>query len=213
MNNNLINLESKILELRQEKGYTIEETKKELNITDKVFKKAIISLKEAGVYDEEKIKQAKKNKKRREYKKKNRNKPKLPPDEEEYRQKCIDFMCRRYFEYNQTKRFNPILVSKIQTLNKIASYKIIYATMKNQQKNLDYANIKFKNCSSDFQKITYMLTIVKNNLSTTYKRLKKKESIQEAENNRYDVQDMMRKLDKNIVSKPTQRVDMSKWLD
>ena len=213
MSNNLTDLENKVLELRQEKGYTIEETKKELNITDKVFKNAIENLKEAGDYDEEKIKQAKKNKKRREYEKKNRNRTKLPPDEEEYRQKCIDFMCRRYFEYNQTKKLNPLLVSKIQSLNKVASYKIIYNTMKNQQKNLDYANIKFKNYSSDFQKINYMLAIVKNNLNITYKRLKRKETVQEAENNRFDVQDMLRKLDKNTTSKPTQRIDMSQWLD
>ena len=114
---------------------------------------------------------------------------------------------------NQTKKLNPLLVSKIQSLNKVASYKIIYNTMKNQQKNLDYANIKFKNYSSDFQKINYMLAIVKNNLNITYKRLKRKETVQEAENNRFDVQDMLRKLDKNTTSKPTQRIDMSQWLD
>lgn len=213
MDNNLTELENRILELREIKGYTIEETIKTLKINNKTFKATVERLKDKGFYNAEKIKEAMKKKNIRNKAKQRSNNPKLDPKEEDYRKKCIDFMCRRYFEYNETGRFNPLLVSKIQNLNKITSYRVIYNTMLAQQRNLDYANIKLKNCSSDLQKINYMLAIVKNNLGVTYKKLKKKDMVQEAESKQYDVQDMLRRLDKKTVSKPTEKIDMSQWFD
>ena len=78
-------------------------------------------------WDEEEIKKAMKRKKQRDYYQKHKNHKKLPSEEEEYRQKCIDILCTKYFCYNETKQFNPILVSKLNNLYKQSfSYKIIY---------------------------------------------------------------------------------------
>lgn len=210
MNENLSILEQKVLELRQEKGYTIEQTLSELNINQKKYKIIVDKLKELNLYDEEKIKKAKQNKKMREYRNTNKNKVKLSKEEEEYRQKCIDFMCKKYFDYNRTKVFNPVLVTKIQQLKNICSYKVIFNTMRFQEQNLNYANSK--TFSSEFQKIGYMMTIIKNNLKEVWKKIDMQDKIQARIKEEGSTR-IVNELNRKIVTKPTKRIDMSDLLD
>ena len=58
---NLSELENQVLFLRQKQGYTINETIKELNITANIFKKITEKLQNLGLYSEEEIQKAKKN--------------------------------------------------------------------------------------------------------------------------------------------------------
>ena len=204
----LSNIKNKIIELRQNKGYTIEETIKKLHISRKIFTNLVTELKNSGEYDEEKIKKA--MKKKRNQINYNKNKVKLSPEEEEYRKKCIDLMCKRYFNYEQTHRFNPVLVQKLQILNNICSYKVIFNTIRVHQKNLDYANTKV--FSSEYQKISYMMTIIRNNVNNVSKRIQRKEQINKSNTIENDNQ-FLNLLNKNVVSKPVKRKDLSFLLD
>ena len=203
-------IQQKILEYRQEKGYSIDKTIEELKITRKRFNQNVEKLKEKGLYNEQKIKEAMKNRRlNKEIDQKNfSTKLNLNPEEEEYRKKCIDIMCKKYFDYNKTKHFNPILVSRIQNLNKYAPYKIIYNTIVYQQKSLDYAY--YKTFSSEFQKISYMIAIIKNNLSKVYKDMQEKE---EQQKNITISDSLARELTKKRITKPTKRLDMTDLLD
>lgn len=208
----LTTIEKKVLKLRQVEGYSIEETLKIAKISKKVFKDIIDKLKEVGVYDEEQIKKAKRNKKRRENYEKNKDKTKLSPEEESYKKKCIDFLCVKYFNYNETHEFNPILVKKLSDLyNKISSYKVIYNTILSQESNLSYANKK--SFSSEYQKIIYMIAIIRNNLAIVWKKMQKYEEEQRGFNNRINDNEIVKQLNKKVKTKPTKRVDMTQYLD
>lgn len=211
MEQNLTELEEKILDLRTKKGYTIENTLKELKIPRRVFKETVELLQEKGLYKEEDVKKAIKNKKNREYVEKNKTRKKLSPEEEDYRKKCIDFMCKKYFDYERTKKFNPVLVAKLQNLNKLCSYKVIFNTIKYQERSLDYANLK--PMASEYQKISYMMAIIKNNLNVVYKKIQKQEKIQEGKDKQIDDKKLVNQLNKNIISKPSEKIDMSNFLD
>jgi len=202
-------IQKKILEYRQEKGYSIDKTMEELKLTRKIFNQNVEKLKEKDLYDEIKIKEAMKNRKlQNSVKKAVTTKLNLSPEEEKYRKECIDIMCKRYFDYNKTKHFNPVLVSRIQNLNKYAPYKIIYNTIVYHQNNLDYASTK--TFSSEFQKISYMIAIIKNNLSKVYKDMQEKEELQK----KSTISDSLaRELTKKRVTKPTKRLDMTDLLD
>ena len=177
-------LEKSILDLRQIEGYTIEETIKKVKISRKTFKEIVSNLSEQGLYDEE----------------------------EEYRQKCIDILCTKYFCYNETKQFNPILVSKLNNLYKQSfSYKIIYNSILYSMKNLDYANTKV--FSSDYQKISYMMAIIKNNLKIVWKKMQRQEEAYEGFTKKINDEEIIHQLNKNIISKPLPKRDMSKFLD
>lgn len=208
MKENLTDIEKRILELRQKKGYTVEETLAELKIKRTLFKEIVLKLENLGLYDKEKIQQAIKKRKTTLKNKDYNSRIKLSTEEEQYRKKSIDVMCRRYFDYNKTKHFNPVLVSKLQGLNKFSSYKTIYNTIIYQQQNLDYANTKV--FSSDFQKISYMIAIIKNNLSKVYTEMKEKEKNAQ---NLTITDSLARELTKSRVTKPTKRLDMSSLLD
>ena len=208
MKENLTDIEKRILELRQKKGYTVEETLAELKIKRTLFKEIVLKLENLGLYDKEKIQQAIKKRKTTLKNKDYNSRIKLSTEEEQYRKKSIDVMCRRYFDYNKTKHFNPVLVSKLQGLNKFSSYKTIYNTIIYQQQNLDYANTKV--FSSDFQKISYMIAIIKNNLSKVYTEMKEKEI---NAHNLTITDSLARELTKSRVTKPTKRLDMSSLLD
>ncbi len=208
MKENLTDIEKRILELRQKKGYTVEETLAELKIKRTLFKEIVLKLENLGLYDKEKIQQAIKKRKTTLKNKDYNSRIKLSTEEEQYRKKSIDVMCRRYFDYNKTKHFNPVLVSKLQGLNKFSSYKTIYNTIIYQQQNLDYANTKV--FSSDFQKISYMIAIIKNNLSKVYTEMKEKEINAQ---NLTITDSLARELTKSRVTKPTKRLDMSSLLD
>ena len=202
-------IQQKILDYRENKGYSMDKTIEELKITRKRFNQNVEKLKEKDLYDEIKIKEAMKNRKlQNSVKKAVTPKLNLSPEEEEYRKECIDIMCNRYFDYNKTKHFNPILVSRIQNLNKYAPYKIIYNTIVYQQKSLDYAY--YKTFSSEFQKISYMIAIIKNNLSKVYKDMQKKE---EQQKNITISDSLARELTKKRITKPTKRLDMTDLLD
>lgn len=204
--------ENKILELRQKEGLTIEETIKKAKITRTTFEKIVKVLKDKGYYNEEEIKKAKRNKKSREYYHKHKNEEKLPKEELEYRQKCIDILSIKYFNYNETKQFNPILVSKLSGLYKNHfSYKVIYNTILLQEKSLNYA--MSKPFGSEYQKINYMIAIIKNNLKITWKKLKRQEDAYEGFMKKNNDQDIVRQLNKTIITKPTKKIDMTDFLD
>ena len=211
MDNNLSELEKQILQCREVQGLTIDQTIEQLKITRTVYQKSIKDIKQKGLYDEEKIKKAKNNKKRREYLLQNKNTPCLSKEEKEYRKKCIDIMCKKYFDYDSTHNFNPMLVKKLSELSKSASYKVIFNTIKYQEKSLDYANKK--SMSSEYAKINYMMAIIKNNLNVVYKKIQRQQKEQEAVNNRTDFNGLVTQLNKTIVSKPTEKIDMSIFLE
>lgn len=210
MNNKLSKIENDVLELRQKKGYTIEETIKELNIKRKEFQNIISKLKNLNLYNEDQIKKAQRNRKARKNKEILQNKTKLSEEEEMYRKKSIDFMCKKYFDYNLTHHFNPVLVKKIQDLSKITSYKIIYNTIIYQQNSLNFANTKV--FSSEYQKISYMIAIIKNNLSIVWKKVQRQEQIRESKEKGED-KEIVLQLNKTYETKPTDRFDMTDWLD
>ena len=211
----LSELEGQVLFLRQKQGYTINETIKELNITANIFKKIIEKLQILGLYNEEEIEKAKKNRKLRERYAKTKGKPVLglSKEEENFRQLCISFMCEKYLDYNTTKKMNPILVTKLKQLNTYGSYEVIYRTLQSQEKNLNYINSN-KTFQSDIQKISYFLAIIKNNMAKIQNQLKNKKAVVEAKRNSTSMnEDIIDMLENKTVSKPTKRKDLSEFID
>ena len=99
----------------------------------------------------------------------------------------------------------------MQNLNKLCSYKVIFNTIKYQERSLDYANLK--PMASEYQKISYMMAIIKNNLNVVYKKIQKQEKIREGKDKQIDDKKLVNQLNKNIVSKPSEKIDMSDFLD
>lgn len=205
-------LEEKILELRQKKGMQLSEISKNLSISNYQLKKIIEELKIKNLYDEDKVKKAISNRKRREKYQENKNNttPKLTIEEEQYRKKCIEFLCVNFFDYNKTKKINPVLIKKIQDLGKISSYHIIYNTIISYEKVLRYSNQKkFQN---EYTKIAYIISIIKNNLKNIWELNNKNEKESKKVFNKTD-NDLLDELNKNRITKKVSRVDLSEFLD
>ena len=212
---NLSELEKQILELRIEKGYTINETIKELDITSTVFKKTVNKLEELGIYNEELLKKARKRKKSREKYAKTKGEKvlNLSKKEENFRKLCISFLCEKYFNYKITKKINPVLITKLKQLNSCASYEVIYNTLQSQEKNLNYihSNKKFNN---DIQEMSYLLAVVKNNLTQINEKININNAINEAKLKSTSMnEDIIEMLNQKIETKPTQKRDLSEFID
>ena len=102
-------------------------------------------------------------------------------------------------------------MKRLGELNKKATYKVIFNTIKYQEQSLEYANKK--SMSSEYAKINYMIAIIKNNLNAVYQKLQKQEKQQKGLTNRTDSNGLVAQLNKTIVSKPTEKIDMSIFLD
>lgn len=212
---NLSEIEKQVLELRTEKGYTVNETVEELGITITIFKKIVKKLEELDLYNEEILKKAKKRRKSRERyaKTKGQKVLGLSAEEENFRQLCISFMCEKYFNYNITKQMNPMLVTKLKQLNSYASYEVIYRTLQSQEQNLNYihSNKKFNN---DTQEMSYLLTVVRNNLTKINDKLTMNNAINEAKLKSSSMnEDIIEMLNQKIETKPTTKRDLSEFID
>lgn len=211
MENNLTELQNKILDLRTKKGYTVDQTLKSLDIKRSAFNKEVQILKDKNLYDEDTIKKAMKRKKQRENKENNKNKVKLPPQEEEYRKKCIDFLAKEYFNYNNTHHINPLLIKKIKELHEHGSYQLIFFTIISEKENLAYASTK--NMSSEYNTISYMMAIIRNNLNKSREKLKLQQKINQGMAKKYNDTSTINDLNNQITTKPTTRIDMSDLID
>lgn len=211
----LSDLEKQILELRIDKGYTINETIGELDITPTVFKKAINKLEELGLYTEELLKKAKKRRKSRERYAKTKGEKvlNLSEEEENFRKLCISFLCEKYFDYKKTKKVNPILITKLKQLNSHASYEVIYRTLQSQESNLNYihSNKKFNN---DIQEMSYLLAVIKSNLTKINEKINMNNAINEAKLKSTSMnEDIIDMLNQKIETKPTTKRDLSEFID
>lgn len=212
---NLSEIEKQVLELRTEKGCTVNETIEELGITITIFRKIVKKLEELDLYNEEILKKAKNRRKSRERyaKTKGQKVLGLSAEEENFRQLCISFMCEKYFDYNITKKMNPILVTKLKQLNSYASYEVIYRTLQSQEQNLNYihSNKKFNN---DTQEMSYLLTVVKNNLTKINDKLTMNNAINDAKLKSASMnEDIIEMLNQKIETKPTKKRDLSEFID
>ena len=212
---NLSEIEKQVLELRAKKGYTVNETIEELGITITIFRKIVKKLEELDLYNEEILKKAKKRRKSRERyaKTKGQKVLGLSAEEENFRQLCISFMCEKYFNYNITKQMNPMLVTKLKQLNSYASYEVIYRTLQSQEQNLNYihSNKKFNN---DTQEMSYLLTVVRNNLTKINDKLTMNNAINEAKLKSSSMnEDIIEMLNQKIETKPTTKRDLSEFID
>lgn len=203
--NNISEIQKSILELRQKKGYNIENVLCELKITRNNYKKEVEKLKELNLYDEEKVKKAIKNRQRKE-KKQSAPKIEISEEEKDFRRKCVTILSENYLDYKKNKKFNPQLITKLTELSKKSNYKTIYYTILAQKNSLEYGSKK--TFSSDYNKILYLISIIRNNLENT------KQKMQENENNiAQDSLDLIESLGKEIISQPTDRLDMTDLID
>lgn len=214
MKEKLTDIQQQILDLREIKGYTVEQVLRELKISRKVFQEEVNNLKEINLYNEDNIKNAIQKRKKRETYAKKKNAPKLSPIEKEYREKCIDLLARKYFHYNQTKELNSLLPSQLKGLKDIyGSYKLVYMAINMLEDNLIYAyNKEFM---SENIKISYMMAIIRNSVDEVRKKLDIQRRIKIGLEKREEEQkeEIMRVLNKKIITKPTQRLDMTDLLD
>lgn len=157
---NLTELESNVLKAKQEEGLTVIEILNKFHITRFNYNKMIGKFKDLGLYDEKACAYAKLKRQQ-----KLREPLNLSKEEESFRKKCIDFLAINYFDYNKTKKFNPLLVKRLQTLSILSSYEVIYFTMQEVKPNIDYA-MQSKKFENENQKISYILAIIRNNLDT-----------------------------------------------
>lgn len=210
------NLEEKILNLRQNLGYTIPETLKELNIKRKQYDQIVDILTQQGLYDEYKVRDAINEKnlklKRKRIYEKLKNKPKLPTLEAEYFKKCKDILSFDYFNYAVTKKYNPSITLKLNDLyRKGYSYKTIYNVLLSQQNSLQYANKKQFN--SDYNKLCYIMVIISSKLPAQVNQDKNYEEASEGLKKRIDDNEISSELNKKRISKPSHKLDMSEFLD
>lgn len=214
MKEKLTDIQKQILDFREVKGYTVEQVLRELKISRKVFQEEVNKLKEINLYNEDNIKNAIQKRKKRETYAKKKNAPKLSPSEKEYREKCIDLLARKYFHYNQTKELNLLLPSQLKGLKNIyGSYQLLYMAINMLEDNLIYAyNKEFM---SENIKISYMMAIIRNSVDEVRKKLDIQRRIKIGLEKREEEQkeEIMRVLNKKIITKPTKRLDMTDLLD
>lgn len=208
MNNDLTDLQKEILNLRTKKGYSIERTIESLQITRNAFKKEENVLKEKGVYNKEDIRNAMK---KRQNKERPKNVVKLSEKEETYRKKCIDILYKKYLNYNSNKKFNPVLVQKLKELHNWGSYQLIFYTIEAEAESLTYASTK--PMSSEYNTISYIIAIIKNNLEKNKQRMIVQQKINKSKSDQYYNSDIVESLNKEIVSKPTNKIDMSELFE
>lgn len=212
----LSDLEKQILNLRQNKGYTIQKITEELNIKQKLYKDTINRLTEEGLYDEDKTKEAMQKRHEKEYRKrqyeKNKNKPKLSTEESKYFKKCTDFLCFNYLDYRFTKHYDNSLTSRLNQLHKNYTFKLIYDTMLSQKSIFDYYNNKI-NFKDDYHRISYFMKIVENNIILERKKQDRYKDIHEGFNKKINDEEITYQLNKNIITKPSKKLDLSEFLD
>lgn len=213
MDSELTQLEKDILELRVKKGYTENETLEELNITKYQYNKIRKKLENLGLYSIHLVNKARKNRIARErYKDKKLGLNQISDEEEKCRKECVDILSQRYLAYNSNKKFNAILVSKLEQLSKAYSYNVILNTIKTKAKSLEYASKKDFN--NDIAKISYLIAIIKNNAQSVYNQMKKQQEINDKKL-RMNESDkiIIREMNNQRVSRPTRRRDLSEFLD
>lgn len=200
-------LEEKVLDLRQKKGYNIKDTLKELGIKRKEFDEIVSTLKEMGVYDDKKVEKAMQ---RKNYK--GKPKTKLPDDEKEWFVKCRDELCNRYTNFNATKQFTiPITTTLMRSYKKGFSFKELYNGLIISRSTLEYYQNKPFN--SDYNKMCYFMAIVENNVKTSKKREEFNKGSHLGYKKKIEDSELKESLNKNIISKPTKKVDMTSFLD
>lgn len=207
-------LEKKVLRLRQEDGYTVEETKKELNITEKQYRNIKKHLEELDLYSNDEIKRAKIRRNARERKKRQREHPetKLSEMDEFYRKQCIEFISVNFLNYDATGIFNPVLVTKLKELRKSYSYKVIYFTAQAQYENIKSA-LNYRNINTSNGKISYLIAIIRNNLSATWKKIQYQDKVNNAEFKNFNLDKFYDRMEKPVPNVHTSKTDMSEWLD
>lgn len=209
--------ELKILDMRQYQGLSLKETLKQTGIKRKEYNEIVKKLTEAGKYNENKVREAmteriKKNRARERYIK-NKEEGKKPTDDSPYFKKCTDFLCFNYLDYRFTKKYDVSLTEKLNNLhNKNYSYETIYNTMLSSKQSFDYAleHHKFKN---DFSRISYYMKIVENNLPIQVIKDKRYKEQHKGFNKKINDNDIVHQLNKKVVSKPSNKIDMSEFLD
>jgi len=102
----------------------------------------------------------------------------------------LTFICQEILNYNNNQITPPILIKKIKELNKYYPLDVIKNTFEKKLKILKYwMNLEDK-FDTDFSKISYMMSIIKNNINDIYKEYKinKEKEITENQGKRMDVE-------------------------
>lgn len=212
MKNESIDISTKVKEYL-ETGETQKEICSNLNISEYKLRNIVKTLKENQLLDKEKIIQSKKKLKNKEKYEKNKEKPKLSNSENEARKEAIDIICRKYLDYENSKNFVSALSMKLAQIHLSYSYNIILSTIKNCESSLQYVNQK--KFSNEFQKISYICAIIKNNINGVWTKWKKQHLIKIGLDKRYSQSDeeTVRRLNNPIKTTPTKRRDFSEFLD
>lgn len=120
--------------------------------------------------------------------------------EKESQEKLLKYIAIEILDYDQYRVLPPILLKKIKEIHKVYNYEVILETFQQNRDTLNYwMNLedKFEN---EFQRVSYMMAIINNNIIDIYKEWKRKQSRKKKETN----------VDVNILSKDIKHSNKNK---
>lgn len=137
---------------------------------------------------------------------------KLSQEETLNRKNIAELICKKYLGFNDTKSFPSFFYIRLAQLRKQYSYKIIYITLLQCEKDLDYV-FSHKDFNGISHKINYIFIVLKSKIDDVKVNLEKeKETKLKTEINDNKNIEIINNI-KNINTNIPKKKDFSKFLD
>jgi len=105
------------------------------------------------------------------------------------------------FSYNSDQLLPPVMIKKINVLAKTYDYDVIKETFKKDKKTLLYWwNLENK-FTNEYNKVSYVMRIIENNINDTYKSMRIDKKQNEVSRSKVIIQDEALTKVKNIINK------------
>lgn len=195
----------------EEKGETIVKIADNFNVSRGTVEKAIKSLKEKGMWNEQKVKRARRNKRKRDYYEKHKEEPKRAKNETEAFKYLKDILAKKYLDYNPADPKTYEITISIQLSNLAKHYPdtVLLRAYTLAESSIEYA-CRTKTFDCKRNKALYIFAIIKNKIPQAVKedKLRKLELVRLEKLNQptEDIKD----FDESKIEK---RRDLSEFLE
>lgn len=116
------------------------------------------------------------------------------------REILIKYLAEDVLNYEEGQIVPPVMLKKIKELNGFYDHEVIHQCFIEQRENIQYW-IGVKEFTNEFNKVSYIMRIIENNINDTFEKWKHKKKQQlKMENTSVDL-DIMNQLDNSKVKK------------
>jgi len=123
--------------------------------------------------------------------------------QKEYRKKCLDYLCN-ILDYDDDIPF-PTIMPKLLDEMKKCGYDVLFETIQRHENNIVWA-LQNKDFSNEYQKIKYIMTIVRNNVIDVYREYQQKVAADRTKAEIINIDDFKQQHKQK-------KTDISRWLD